>query len=69
MGRPCEHLISDFQPEGKEVECIVRGRIWGTSIGIVIPKRTVDRLMIKPGDELRLMVRKLRNVTSMPIEG
>jgi len=67
MGRTCDFLVMDTEPAGKEMEVVARPRLWGSSLGVTIPKRTVDRLGIKPGDELRLLVRKTRGVASMPI--
>lgn len=67
MGRYCDSLVLEMEPEGKEMEVVARPRQWGTSLGIVIPKRTVDRLGIQPGDELRLLIKRTRSHTSMPI--
>lgn len=67
MGRFCEHLVFDFEPAGREMEVVARPRLWGSSLGVTIPKRTVDRLGIKPGDELRLLVQKMRSIASMPV--
>jgi hypothetical protein len=67
MGRYCEHIVLETEPAGKEMEVVARPRQWGTSLGIVVPKRTVDRLGIRPGDELRLLIRKTRGVASMPV--
>lgn len=67
MNRFCEHLMVDFEPAGREMEVVARPRMWGSSLGVTIPKRTVDRLGIKPGDELRLLVRKVRALASMPV--
>jgi len=55
-------------PVGKELEVVVRSCRWGGSLGVRIPRRTVERLGIRAGDELRLLVCKVRGLASMPIE-
>lgn len=66
QGRLCEYMVPTAIPQGSEMEVVVRPRTWGTSLGVVIPKRTCDRLGIHAGDELRVLVQRLRGVASMP---
>lgn len=65
MGRVCEHLNPDMLPLGKELEFVTHARKWGTSVGIVVQKRAVDRLGIGPGDEVRVLIRRTRSLASM----
>lgn len=65
-GRICEYLIWELNPIGKEYDAIVRARKWGNGVGIVIPARTVQRLDIKPGEELRVYIRKTQVASAVP---
>ena len=62
MGRRCEHLKANYNPVGREIEVTAISRVWGTSLGIVIPKRTVERLDLHPGDEIRLLVSRQSDI-------
>jgi antitoxin component of MazEF toxin-antitoxin module len=66
-GRRCPHLKITFQQAGAELEILTKLRSWGTSLGMVIPKRTVDRLNLRKGDEIRVLISKSRSVASQPV--
>jgi hypothetical protein len=63
-GRRCPHLKTTFQPSGQELEVIMRLRRWGTSLGMVIPKRTTERLNLHDGDEIRVLISKSLSLAS-----
>lgn len=65
LGRVCEHLNPEMVPLGRELEFMTIARKWGTSVGLVVQKRAVTRLGINPGDEIRVLIRKTRNLASM----
>lgn len=41
---------------------ICKTKLWGNSIGIIVPKETVRELNIKPGEELVTTFQKKENV-------
>lgn len=65
-GRRCPHLKISFQAAGTELEIVTKLRRWGTSVGMVVPRRTVDRLNLACGDEIRVLISKSRSVASQP---
>jgi len=43
------------------VEVTAQVRAWGRSVGVVIPKQTVMKTHLKPGDEVKLLILKKKN--------
>ena len=39
----------------------VKAKQWGHSIGLIIPKETIDNLKIKPGEDLMIQVERKKN--------